>query len=118
MTDVIKDVHTEHCCAQHGCKYADSDCPVASGNKPQSYPCESCEWEKEDAARHTAAKDAEIEALRADAERLDWLSQLDVGICHLGHGDYQWYSYANPKPERGMLGLRAAIDAAREARND
>lgn len=44
MSDVIRDVHTEHCCAQHGCKYSDSDCPVASGNKPQSYPCESCEW--------------------------------------------------------------------------
>ena len=56
---------------------------------------------------------AEIEALREDAERLEWLSQLDVGICHLGYGDYQWYGYANPKPEHGMLGLRAVIDQAR-----
>ena len=54
-----------------------------------------------------------IEAAQEDAVRLDWLSQLDVGICHLGYGDYQWYSYANPKPEHGMLGLRAAIDKAR-----
>ena len=66
----------------------------------------------------TALLDA-LEAAREDAERLDWLSQLDVGISHLGHGDYQWYGYANPKPESGMLGLRAAIDHARrkEARN-
>ena len=60
----------------------------------------------------TVAADA-LEAAREDLARLDWLSQHDVGICHLGHGDYQWYSYAIPKPEHGMLGLRAAIDQAR-----
>ena len=28
-----KCVHTEHCCAKHGCKYMDDDCPVADGTK-------------------------------------------------------------------------------------
>lgn len=37
-----KCVHTEHCCSIHGRKYGDLDCPVKSGNKPQSYPCEYC----------------------------------------------------------------------------
>lgn len=37
-----KDVHTEHCCLEHGCKYGEDDCPVAAGRKVQSYPCESC----------------------------------------------------------------------------
>jgi hypothetical protein len=37
-----KDVHTEHCCLRHGCKYGDDDCTVATGQKPQSYPCEEC----------------------------------------------------------------------------
>jgi len=40
--DQTKDVHTEHCCAIHGCKYGDSYCPVEKGKKPQSYLCESC----------------------------------------------------------------------------
>ena len=38
----IKDVHTEHCCKEHGCKYGEDDCPVVTGKKIQSYPCEIC----------------------------------------------------------------------------
>lgn len=42
-----RDVHTEHCCINCGCKYGedrpDSDgaieCTVVSGRQPQSYPC-------------------------------------------------------------------------------
>ncbi len=43
-----KDVHTEHCCVKHGCKYGDKDCSVEKGWKLQSHPCESCEFDKED----------------------------------------------------------------------
>lgn len=32
-----KDVHTEHCCAIHGCKYGDTYCPVWLGRKKQSF---------------------------------------------------------------------------------
>lgn len=42
------DVHTEHCCDQHGCKYgADEtgECTVVNGSKPQSYICEQCDHE-------------------------------------------------------------------------
>ena len=46
------DVHTEHCCKWHGCKYGWGDpireakCTVLQG-APQSYPCEYCSmaWE-------------------------------------------------------------------------
>ena len=39
----IKDVHTEHCCIIHGCKYGkDDECTVMLRISPQSYPCESC----------------------------------------------------------------------------
>jgi len=38
-----RDVHTEHCCVFHGCKYNDNDCPVENRIKRQSYPCEQCE---------------------------------------------------------------------------
>lgn len=38
---VVKDVHTEHCCALHGCKYNADDCTVARGVR-QSYPCDYC----------------------------------------------------------------------------
>ena len=45
--DSNRDVHTEHCCQLHGCKYGDQDsCPVASGRKRQSYPCEYCESDR------------------------------------------------------------------------
>jgi hypothetical protein len=35
-------VHQSHCCERHGCKYADTDCPVKLGTHPQAYPCEYC----------------------------------------------------------------------------
>lgn len=35
-----KDVHTEHCCVNCGCKYGEEDtCPVVQGWKKQSNPC-------------------------------------------------------------------------------
>lgn len=44
-----KDVHTEHCCQIHGCKYGSwtrvSECTVKSLEKPQSFPCEFCATE-------------------------------------------------------------------------
>jgi hypothetical protein len=40
---VAAPVHTEHCCARHGCKYGDLDCTVTLLRAPQSYPCESCD---------------------------------------------------------------------------
>lgn len=41
-------VHESHCCAVHGCKYGDKDCPVVNRKIPQKYPCEECtdqKWE-------------------------------------------------------------------------
>lgn len=38
-----RDVHTEHCCVQHGCKYGKEDCTVMTGKKVQSRLCELCE---------------------------------------------------------------------------
>lgn len=40
-------VHVRHCCKDHGCKYGDFDCPVASGPLEQDYLCESCHEEKD-----------------------------------------------------------------------
>jgi hypothetical protein len=52
-----KDVHTEHCCIKHGCKYTytgyhgitgtpnPKTCTVESGEKKQSFMCEHCEFD-------------------------------------------------------------------------
>lgn len=37
-----KDVHTEHCCVIHGCKYGNDKCTVTTRKKPQSFCCEDC----------------------------------------------------------------------------
>lgn len=43
-----KCVHTEHCCAEHGCKYGNGEsCPVVNHQKQQSYPCEECDFRAE-----------------------------------------------------------------------
>lgn len=40
-----KDVHTEHCCVMHGCKYGNWSCVVVNGQKKQSFTCEYC-WDE------------------------------------------------------------------------
>ena len=47
----LLDVHTEHCCYRHGCKYGDADCSVETGRKKQSFPCEACSDEAADPIR-------------------------------------------------------------------
>jgi hypothetical protein len=42
-----KDVHTEHCCIRHGCKYGKEDCPVVTRAKKQSFACEYCQYDAE-----------------------------------------------------------------------
>lgn len=39
----LKNVHTEHCCVIHGCKYGEEDCCVVTKRLPQSFNCERCE---------------------------------------------------------------------------
>ena len=41
-----KNVHTEHCCILHGCKYGDDTCPVWLGYQRQSYRCEACFYDE------------------------------------------------------------------------
>ncbi len=42
------DIHTEHCCKDHGCKYGAANCTVASGQLKQSFECEACALVHED----------------------------------------------------------------------
>ena len=48
MNDNNKDVHTEHCCIFHGCKYGmDKDCTVVQEIAVQDFPCEECSLNEE-----------------------------------------------------------------------
>jgi len=38
-------VHVNHCCAKHGCKYGDTNCPVVLCQVKQKFPCEECEYD-------------------------------------------------------------------------
>jgi len=38
-------VHAAHCCAKHGCKYGDEDCPVFNLLIKQKHPCWDCDDE-------------------------------------------------------------------------
>lgn len=40
--EINKKVHQAHCCAIHGCKYGEEDCPVVTKEVDQFYICESC----------------------------------------------------------------------------
>ena len=67
-----KDVHTEHCCKKHGCKYSDPACTVAYGDKVQSFPCEDCDEESPEQA--SAAQSAPDDVFE---EGQWWLAELD-----------------------------------------
>ncbi len=73
MTTDLRDVHTEHCCKDHGCKYGvgiTTPCTVTSGEKAQSFPCEICDWLREQVATYLPeATDAE---LLAEVYRRGW----------------------------------------------
>ncbi len=51
-------VHEHHCCAIHGCKYGDEDCPVVLGLTQQKYSCEDCDGDYFGGVR-TELKDGE-----------------------------------------------------------
>ena len=40
-----KDIHTQHCCKIHGCKYNDDECSVWNKIKNQSFRCEDCTYD-------------------------------------------------------------------------
>lgn len=42
-----RNVHTEHCCLVHGCKYGNDECPVATKKQRQTHLCEMCSWDSE-----------------------------------------------------------------------
>lgn len=66
---MIKDVHTDHCCKIHGCKYGNSDCTVTTGRGKQEYPCESC---RDHEHAHRACNDRITKLQTAIKEYLDW----------------------------------------------
>lgn len=83
-----KDVHTEHCCALHGCKYDNQACPVENGLAPQSYPCEQCREEiNEDEGWETAHLINHMITRERDAFVVEmWDLYLRACACHMDYG--------------------------------
>jgi hypothetical protein len=42
MPDNKLEVHVQHCCNIHGCKYGKENCPVETNYRAQAHPCEQC----------------------------------------------------------------------------
>jgi hypothetical protein len=42
MNQVSWDLHIENCCAVHGCKYGEEDCPIAAHEEVQKNICSTC----------------------------------------------------------------------------
>lgn len=100
-------VHTSHCCALHGCKYGDENCPVVLKTHKQEYDCESCDYDKE--------------FPHIDTERLDFFENNAEWFRYTGistltmDGKYPCWSVWTPKEGRTTRKtLREAIDAAME----
>ena len=48
MKKQIQDVHTGHCCLDHGCKYGNKNCTVVTKKALQEYRCEACDYYDEE----------------------------------------------------------------------
>jgi hypothetical protein len=80
MAEVDKrGVHLTHCCAIHGCKYGDDDCPVERGEHiGMTYKDEACDWTRNDNL------DVIEQIMDAQAEL-----QLGLGLFRLMNRDYE-----------------------------
>jgi len=68
------DVHTEHCCIEHGCKYGDDDaCTVASERKPQSFSCVELDCD-------AVEDDEDNEYYESDEDDLDSIGSEDEDL--------------------------------------
>jgi hypothetical protein len=71
-----KDVHTEHCCVLHGCKYMDEDCPVKTRKKKQSYTCEDCELDGITEIPDPDAQDYDVQEMYNERQMRDEIRRL------------------------------------------
>jgi hypothetical protein len=89
----VSNVHTGHCCIQHGCKYGDEEqCPVATGTERQDHPCEFCSMDAEPGQRRR------IE-VQFKNRKGDW--QVAILQTAIGRGIYRntWLSFAEGEAE-------------------
>lgn len=83
-----KDVHTEHCCSIHGCKYGeDSDCTVVRYGAPQSFPCEYCQEAIGTDEPHYATSGWNIWKVDKGQEKEDLLKKLKKFLLACEHFD-------------------------------
>lgn len=65
------EVHQSHCCALHGCKYSDFDCPVTSLVDVQEYDCEFCDVDPGEIREWRLEIDAGMGGWRSVGVRVD-----------------------------------------------
>lgn len=59
--------HISHCCAMHGCKYRDEDCPVALNTEEQTQACPYC----------TSSRTLSVRMEQMEKE-LEWSKKLEA----------------------------------------
>ena len=75
-------VHASHCCFQHGCKYGDDDCPVASGQVEQLYDCEWCDNDREEI--QLQSEEESLTRIRQNLESYARYSKHPVVLAKVG----------------------------------
>jgi hypothetical protein len=95
------DVHTEHCCAIHGCKYGYDDeelvagfkwedfgfknkpeCTVTTGQHSQTYPCEYCYEAGADEERFVR-RDGVVVRVKSELQQLKDQLEVMTNWCEL-----------------------------------
>lgn len=69
------EVHQQHCCKIHGCKYNEPGCPVINEIVVQAWPCEECEVDLDDDLIRI-----ENEEILAEEENRRWSAPTPEGF--------------------------------------
>lgn len=88
-------VHVNHCCAKHGCKYGDTNCPVVLYQVKQKFPCEECEH------------DDNMPIFLHDCDNCKFLGRFNTTF---GNERYDLYACEQPYDEPTMFVARYGND--------
>lgn len=65
-------VHAAHCCAAHGCKYGEVDCPVTLKQIDQKFACDICELVQQDVMDDVANVPEGVKLIKSDNVSETW----------------------------------------------
>jgi hypothetical protein len=93
--DIDVGVHQSHCCAIHGCKYGEDDCPVVTKKIIQDHICVDCEDD------NIKTVDEICKRIESGLKPCPFCGSIDLDYFNNREGNF-WIHCKNCKGESGI----------------